>query len=264
MSHQSTEIEFTNLGEFLRETRLSLNIDLSTVAEETRISSKCLQAIEENDFNALPADAFARGFYTLYAKSLALDPLEILERYTQERPKHHKSGFQLDNQQNKRAQEVGNMAERPTFVPFSFFGLTLLLFLLFGGFLCWYFSWNPATFLSQKLRSLETPTEIEQVSANETEPDILDPISSFARLQKRSSKGWDFFSISTPSAATATTVQAMDDSSRQPDTQISKYYLHTAFNSETKSNLTLNDPPFNLPGSNKRCVSNCLPNQFLQ
>ncbi len=264
MSRQPTKIEFSNLGEYLRETRVNLNIDLVTVAEETRISSKCLQAIEENDFTALPAEAFARGFYALYAKSLALDPIEILQRYTQEKPKHSKSEVQSTLRQSKQAQEVGNMAERPTFVSFSFFGLTLLLLLVFGGFLCWYFSWNPAMYLSQKLRSLENPQEIEQVSSVETDPGISDSIFRSGGPQKSASYLANLFSISTPSTATAATAQKMDENPAQDPSQTSTYYLHAAFNNEAKTNLTLNDTPLNLSGTYEGCFLNCLPNQFLQ
>ncbi len=74
MSLQSSKSENASLGEYIRETRIRLGFDLLTVAEETRISSKSIQAIEENDFAALPAEAFTRGFYVLYAKMLSLDP----------------------------------------------------------------------------------------------------------------------------------------------------------------------------------------------
>ena len=44
-------------------TRINLGLDLVAVAGETKISTKNLQAMEENNFAALPAEAFARGFY---------------------------------------------------------------------------------------------------------------------------------------------------------------------------------------------------------
>ena len=92
MSRQSAEIEYVSLGEYLRETRINLGLDLLAVAGETKISSRSLQAIEENDFAALPAEAFTRGFYTLYAKCLSLDCKEVLKMYGQQKPKQPKSG----------------------------------------------------------------------------------------------------------------------------------------------------------------------------
>ncbi|NOR25160.1 MAG: hypothetical protein GQ542_12365 [Desulforhopalus sp.] len=209
MLSQSAEIEYANLGEYLRETRISLGIDLVTVAEKTKISPKNLQAIEDNDFATLPAEAFTRGFCALYAKILSLDPQLVLEMYAQERPNQRNSKNGPIRPPRKQTKDVGSMAERPSFMPFSFFGLILLALLLFGGFLSWYFSWNPATYLSQKLRSLEHPQRIEQVSANRTDPDIWEASVRFAPIQKTRLRRLDLFNLSYPSTATAAIAQDM-------------------------------------------------------
>jgi cytoskeletal protein RodZ len=224
MSRKLTEMAYANLGEYLRDTRINLGVDLVTVAEETKISSKSLQAMEENNFANLPAEAFARGFYALYAKSLALDGEEVLKMYMQQKPKQHKSGAQLSLPRTKLAQEVETMAERPAFKPLSFFGLVLLLLLFFGGFLCWYFSWNPATYLSQKLRSLEQPHRIEQVSANRTEPNHPEPNLSFTRLFSSHSDTSDLFGLSYPTIATAAIAHDMPKDPAYPFLQSSNFY----------------------------------------
>ena len=107
----------------------------------------------------------------------------------------------------KLAQEVGNMAERPSYMPFSFFGLLVLLMLLLGGVLSWYFSWNPATYLSQKLRSLEEPQRIEQASQSRPALDVFASGAPPARVQKPLKKQQDIFSISYPFTATAAEAQ---------------------------------------------------------
>lgn len=219
MLSQSAEIEYASLGEYLRETRISMGIDLITVAEKTKISSKNLQAIEDNDFAALPAEAFTRGFCTLYAKILSLDPQLVLEMYTQERPNQHNSKNRRIRPPKQHTKDVGSMAERPNFVPFSFFGLILLLLLLFGGFLSWFFSWNPATYLSQKLRSLEHPQQIEQVSTNRTNPDNWQSNVRFVPIQKTELRRLDLFNLSYPSTATAAIAQDMLKVPSQPTEQ---------------------------------------------
>jgi cytoskeletal protein RodZ len=201
-------------------------VDLVTVAKETKISSKSLQAMEENNFANLPAEAFARGFYTLYAKCLALDGEEILKMYMQQRPSQQRSGALRSLPRTKLAQEVETMAERPAFKPFSFFGLVLLLLLFFGGFLCWYFSWNPATYLSQKLRSLEQPQQIEQVSANRTIPNPSKPKLRFIRLFGSHSQTSDLFGLSYPSIATAAIAQDMPKEPAYPALQSSNFYTN--------------------------------------
>jgi cytoskeletal protein RodZ len=203
MSLEPSKTEYATLGEYLRETRITQGRELVAVARETRISSKSLQAIEENNFAALPADVFARGFYALYAKSLLLDPEEVLQMYTQERPRPKKSITASMVRTGKLAHEVGAMAERPSFMPFSFFSLLLLLMLILGGILCWYFSWNPATYLSQKLRSLEEPQRIEQASINRPASGVFSSNVPTARGQKQQTKQQDLFGLSYPSTATA-------------------------------------------------------------
>ncbi len=194
--------EYAGLGEYLRATRIGLGLDLLTVADETKISSKNIHAMEENDFAALPAEAFTRGLYSLYARTLSLDCREVLQMYLKQRPHQGKSGNLPSVPATKMAQEVGNMAERPTFLPFSFLGLILLLLLLFAGFLCWYFSWNPATYLSQKLRSLEEPQRIEQISANSPEPEPQPGLRASRPIGKSRIQG-HIFSLSYPTSATA-------------------------------------------------------------
>ena len=238
MSPQSSKTEYASLGEFLRQTRINLGIDLDTIAWETRISSKSLQAIEESNFDVLPAEAYTRGFYVLYAKCLSLDPEEVLQMYTKERPNQRKS-INCSMLPTSKVAQVGNMAERPSFVPFSFLGMVLLLLLIFGGFLCWYFSWNPATFLSHKLRSLEDPHLTEQVA---TDPELVstEPNFLFARLYK---PHHELFALSYPSIATAAIVRDIPKSLTPPPSSTGDYFIHPEFNEETKIKLTLDDLP---------------------
>lgn len=205
MSLEPSKTEYATLGEYLRETRITQGRELVAVAWETKISSKSLQAIEENNFAALPADVFARGFYALYAKSLLLDPVEVLHMYTHERPRPKKSITASMARKGKLAHEVGAMAERPSLLPFSFFSLLVLVMLIFGGGLCWYFSWNPATYLSHKLRSLEEPQRIEQASINRPVSGVFSSNLSPAQGQKPQTRQQEIFGLSYPSTATAAT-----------------------------------------------------------
>ncbi|EKD39229.1 MAG: hypothetical protein ACD_75C00470G0007 [uncultured bacterium] len=206
MTFQSSAMEGATVGELLRETRIKRGLDLIAVAEETRISPRNLQAIEDGNFTSLPAEVFTRGFYSLYARLLSLDPGEVLAMYSEERQKTSKTGANTTPPPNRLAQDMANLAERPTSLSFSYFGLILFLFLLFGAFLCWYFRWNPASYLSEKLRSLEEPQRIEQVLNKETKPGTPDLVFEAAppgapprSLQSETSS---LFSLSTVTAAT--------------------------------------------------------------
>ncbi len=150
--------ESQSLGEYLRKQRTQKGLELSEVAAETKIPLHSLQAMEDDDYSALPANAFARGFYSLYAKFLLLDSQEIVARYERERDKTPKRKFPTPGKQEK---QVNTMAARPTLAIGSAFGFFLVLFIALAALLCWYFSWNPATFLSEKLRSLQYPARQE-------------------------------------------------------------------------------------------------------
>ena len=70
-----------NLGDFLKNARLSQGLNLASIADETRINCKSLIALEENSRTGLPADVFSRGFVKIYAAYLKLDPQEAIRLY---------------------------------------------------------------------------------------------------------------------------------------------------------------------------------------
>lgn len=70
------------LGEWLRERREELSISLDDAQEATRIRVRYLEALEAEDFEALPNPVVARGFLRNYASYLDLDPQEAADRYT--------------------------------------------------------------------------------------------------------------------------------------------------------------------------------------
>ena len=74
-----------DLGEFLRRERELRRITLDDVAENTKISRRYLEAIEEDQYDRLPGEAFVRGFIRSYVKYIGLDPTETMLRYDQAR-----------------------------------------------------------------------------------------------------------------------------------------------------------------------------------
>jgi cytoskeletal protein RodZ len=66
-----------SVGSTLRRARLEQGLDLSTVAAQTKISAKYLEAIESDDRKKLPSGFFYKSFVDQYAKSLSLDTQEI-------------------------------------------------------------------------------------------------------------------------------------------------------------------------------------------
>lgn len=70
-------------GEYLRRHREASGKTLDGISRSTRISKRYLQALEDNDAQRLPDEAFARGFLKAYAKELGLEMDEVMSRYDQ-------------------------------------------------------------------------------------------------------------------------------------------------------------------------------------
>ena len=66
-----------SVGETLRRARLEQGLDLCTVATQTKINAKYLEAIESDDRKSLPSGFFYRSFVEQYARALSLDTQEI-------------------------------------------------------------------------------------------------------------------------------------------------------------------------------------------
>jgi cytoskeleton protein RodZ len=70
------------IGATLREARVRKGLTLVQVEEDTKIRSKYLQALENEEFGDLPGEAYAKGFLRSYATYLGLDAQVILEEYS--------------------------------------------------------------------------------------------------------------------------------------------------------------------------------------
>jgi cytoskeleton protein RodZ len=69
------------VGQYLRQEREKRKVTLDSVAKVTRITKENLEALENDEFQAISAPVFARGFLRNYATYLGLDPRELLARY---------------------------------------------------------------------------------------------------------------------------------------------------------------------------------------
>lgn len=70
------------IGNSLREARLRQRLDFRQVEQATKIRSRYLRALEEEDFEALPAETYVRGFLKTYAEALGLDGQLFVDEYT--------------------------------------------------------------------------------------------------------------------------------------------------------------------------------------
>lgn len=104
------------LGARLKRARKRLGADIFDVEMKTKIRSKYIEALENDDFAVLPADAYTKGFVIRYANFLGLDENRALNDYFKQ-----KSNFHLSNgdilSPNKSYREPGIIITPKIFTP---------------------------------------------------------------------------------------------------------------------------------------------------
>ncbi|HEY7152122.1 MAG TPA: helix-turn-helix domain-containing protein [Solirubrobacterales bacterium] len=69
------------IGEVLKRARSRQKIDIQTVEEETKIRTKYLRALENEEWEVLPGHPYAKGFLRTYAQFLGLDGGALVDEY---------------------------------------------------------------------------------------------------------------------------------------------------------------------------------------
>jgi cytoskeleton protein RodZ len=142
MTKQQTDNEGrleNSLGDLLHKTRTAHGKTLEEAAEVTRIHVNFLRALEENNFEKLPAEVFTRGFIRLYATYLGLDPDDTFHHYlAQEKDAGAKSvlkPFDHDMTNNEILDRTSIfIKKRSKVLPVTILLLVLIVFYLFGIF----------------------------------------------------------------------------------------------------------------------------------
>ncbi|MEN9579250.1 MAG: hypothetical protein RJA70_2259 [Pseudomonadota bacterium] len=74
-----------SVGEYLRRNREAKRMSVEEVSRATRVPAASVERIESDQFDELPGEVFVRGFLKSYARAVALEPDEVLARYTASR-----------------------------------------------------------------------------------------------------------------------------------------------------------------------------------
>lgn len=85
MVEEFDALEDDGSGEFdgirLRRNRLFRGYELEDISSVTKVNSTHLRNIEDENFGALPADVYVRGFVKAYAQTIGLDPKVVVPSY---------------------------------------------------------------------------------------------------------------------------------------------------------------------------------------
>ncbi len=145
------------VGGHLSRLRRERCLTVAETAELTRISAATIQAIEQSEFDKLPADPFVRGLLTKYAKFLGVEPEALAEDFFRERDSMLPGRKKGEGRRPNIPLQPIRLAE-PVHVSSALVaGLLLLgLILSFTAF-CLYTSWNPISFLLKKNETSSAP-----------------------------------------------------------------------------------------------------------
>ena len=120
------------LGDTLRDRRMSLGISLETAEADTKIRGRLLAALEAGEYAKLPDPGYVRGYVSSYSRYLELDPVPLLAMYRAETGAGRYHDINLPdeavaprNQQHAIPWRVGIIA------------FTIVAVLALGGFLTW-------------------------------------------------------------------------------------------------------------------------------
>lgn len=69
-----------SIGQLLHEKRCVLKLSQEEIAHKLKLSVRQIEALEQDDYQALPSMIFIRGFVKSYARALGLDPELLLEK----------------------------------------------------------------------------------------------------------------------------------------------------------------------------------------
>ncbi len=98
------------LGERFRAAREARGLSLSDVAEQIRIRTVYLAAIEDENWNTIGAPVYIRGFIRTYARFLGIDPEEAVAAFNRTRPAPPPSAVAPAGESAPRAARVSGSA----------------------------------------------------------------------------------------------------------------------------------------------------------
>lgn len=94
-----------DIGEKLRSAREDKGLTIADIEKATKIQSRYLNAIEEDDFDKLPGDFYVRAFIRQYAQIVGLDGKELLSEYHKDVPESKPDEY-VENSIDNKSEEV--------------------------------------------------------------------------------------------------------------------------------------------------------------
>jgi cytoskeletal protein RodZ len=121
-----------SLGQYLREAREEKGWTLEQAAFKTRILYQYLKAVEDDNYEQLPAEVFAKGFVRSYARLLGLDELQVLPRFDESGGQFYAKRDERE-QLTQRAREEARRKKTNKLIVAGMVSVALVVLLLVTG-----------------------------------------------------------------------------------------------------------------------------------
>lgn len=128
-----------DIGDKLRSAREAKGLSIADIERATKIQSRYLTAIEQNDFDKLPGDFYVRAFIRQYAQIVGLDGKELLSDYHQDVPEAEPDKY-VENSIDNKSEEVRETTDNKknlwnNYLPRIIIGLGVIVVILIVYFL---------------------------------------------------------------------------------------------------------------------------------
>jgi cytoskeleton protein RodZ len=97
----------TSFGAWLRHQREARSVSMREIADNSKISLRYLEALEQDRFDVLPAPVFARGFLREYARVVGLNPDEVVNLYIVAQEERAEGGKRPERPASARMEGAG-------------------------------------------------------------------------------------------------------------------------------------------------------------
>jgi transcriptional regulator with XRE-family HTH domain len=131
---QKKIITVKSIGEELSRARKRMNITLIAVEKKLGIMSKYLKAMEENDWEIVPGEIYAKNWLRKYALHLGLNWDEIKNKYEQE---VLRQGFWQDKMKGRFGVSKQRLISLPFLIKKFFLGFLILVVVVYLVFQVW-------------------------------------------------------------------------------------------------------------------------------
>ncbi len=116
-----------SFGKYLSRERELRALTREDVAHATRLSAGAIASLEEDRFEALPAEAFTLGYIRSYASCIGLDPDDAVLRYQEARQEAAGAAPPAPEPAPRRKRWLGPVVIAALFVALAVVGELLLL-----------------------------------------------------------------------------------------------------------------------------------------